>query len=97
MHFRSDSAVLCRLTLVLIAMDSYETDTTDNGLKNQSYIDAWPVSLQLVEFHSKDRSLPAKSGPATATRLIKHECLAYICVKQAFLYSYIYNTNLFGL
>ena len=76
-------------------MDSYDTATTDNGLKNQSYIDAWPVSLQLVEFHSKDRSLPAKNGPATATRLIKHERLAYICVEQA--YSYIYNTNLFGL
>ena len=29
----------------------YKTDTTDNGLKNQSYMDVWPVSLQLVEFH----------------------------------------------
>ena len=78
-------------------MDSYETATTDNGLKNQSYIDAWPVSFQLVEFHLKDRSLSAKNGPATATRLIKHQRLAYVCVEQAFLYSYIYNTNLFGL
>ena len=76
---------------------SYETATTDTGLTNQSYTDAWPISLQLVEFHSKDRSPPAKNGPATATRLIKHKRLAYICVEQAFLYSYIYNTNLFGL
>ena len=52
-------SVLCQLTLVLLAMDSYETPTTDNGLKNQSYMDAWPVSLRLVEFHSKDRSPPA--------------------------------------
>ena len=60
-------------------------------------MDAWPVSLQLAEFHSKDRSPPAKNSPATTTRLTKHECLAYICVEQAFLYSYIYNTNLFGV
>ena len=74
---------------------SYETATTDNGLRNQSYMDAWPISLQLVEFHSKDQSPPAKNGPATATRLIKNKCLAYICVEQAFPYSY--NTNQFGL
>ena len=50
--------VLCQLTLVLLSMDSYETATTDNGLKNQSYmyVDTWPVSLQLVEFQSKNRS-----------------------------------------
>ena len=35
------------------------------------------------------------SCPATATRLTKHEHLAYICVEQTFLYSYVYNTNLF--
>ena len=68
------------------------------GIENQSYMDAWPVSLQLVEFHSKDRSPQScQNSPAIATRLTKHECLAYICVEQAFLYSYIYNTNLFGL
>ena len=43
----------------------YEAATTDNGSKNQSYMDAWPVSLQLVEFHSKGRSSTAKNGPAT--------------------------------
>ena len=61
-------------------------------------MDTWPVSLQLVEFQSKDRSPPAKNSLATATRLIKHKHLASICVEQAFLYSYtgIYNTNLFG-
>ena len=78
-------------------MDSYKAATTDNGLKNQSYMDACPVSLRLVEFHSKDSSPPAKNGPATATILMKRERLVYICVEQAFLYSYIYNTNLFGL
>ena len=92
--------VLCRLTLVLLSLDSYKTATTDNGLKIKPVImDTWPVSLQLVEFQSKDQSPPAKNGLATATRLIKHEHLAYICVEQAFCYSYIYiyNTNLFGL
>ena len=89
-------SVLCWLTLVLLSMDSYETATTDNGLKNQLYMNAWPVSWQLVEFQSKDQSPPAKNSLATATRLIKHKGLAYICVEQTFLYSYIYNTNLFG-
>ena len=36
-------------------------------------MDAWPVSLQLVEFYLKDQSPNAKNGPATATRLMKHE------------------------
>ena len=49
-------SVLCWLTLVLLSMGSYEAD---NGLKNQSYMDAWLVSLRLVEFHSKDQSPPA--------------------------------------
>ena len=47
---------------------------------------AWPVSLQLVEFHSKDRS-PAKNGYATATIAIKAERLAHHCVEQDLLYS----------
>ena len=60
----------------LLSMDSYMAATTDDELKTmQSYIDAWPVSLQLVEFHSsKDQSPPAKNDPATATRLTKCEC-----------------------
>ena len=46
----------------------YEAATTDNRLKNQSYIDVWPVSLQLVEFHSKDRSPTAKMALLLLTR-----------------------------
>ena len=32
----------------------YKAATTDNRLKNKSYMDTWSVSLQLVEFHLKD-------------------------------------------
>ena len=34
-------------------------------------MDAWPVSLQLVEFHLKDRSPPVKNGPAGSAHRIK--------------------------
>ena len=47
--------VMCQL--FVLSMDSYEAATTDIVLKNQSYMDAWPVSLrQLVKFHLKARS-----------------------------------------
>ena len=47
-------------------------------IENQSYMDSWPASLQLIEFHS--------NNPATATRLTKHEhlvlylCINFVCV-----------------
>ena len=46
------AGVLCQLTLVLLSMDSYETATTDNGLKNQSYMDTFAV-VPLMRDHKR--------------------------------------------
>ena len=56
----------------LLSMDSAIT-----GLKTSHM---WTPD-QLVEFHSKDQSPPAKDSPATATRLIKHEHLVYMYIQ----------------
>ena len=89
-HFRS-ATVQCRLTLVLLSMNSYETATTDTGLKNQSYVDARPASLQLVEFSLERLITSCQNGPATVTRLIKHEALGiYLCRAGLLLFVYIH-------
>ena len=64
------SAVYCAVTLVLLSMDSYEAATTDNGLKNQSYICL--ASIFAIGRVSLLKDQPsAKNSPATATRLMK--------------------------
>ena len=51
----------------------------------------------LLGFHSINQAPPAKNGPATATILIKPECLAHLCVEQAFLYPWMCHTSWFEL
>ena len=74
------SAVYCANLLFfygyLLSMDFYKLIRD----LNLSYMDAWAVSVQLVKFHLKDRSPPAKNGPGTTYKIDETRALGiYLC------------------